>query len=157
MGFAIIALRKYVPERPRWLMTHGYEKEAEETTRRIESEIARHTGRSLEPVCGRKLKIHPRKSFGFGIVARTMLSTYLSRSILGFLLMISQAFLCNAVFFTYALILTRFYEVPAGRTGIYLLPFALGNFAGPLALGHFFDIISRNQMIAWTYAYRRCC
>jgi len=85
-------------------------------------------------------------------VARTMLSTYRSRSILGLLLMISQAFLYNAVFFTYALILTRFYDVPAERTGIYLLPFALGNFLGPLILGHFFDIIGRRQMISATYA-----
>jgi MFS family permease len=59
--------------------------------------------------------------------------------------------LYNAVFFTYALILTRFYDVPAGRTGLYLLPFALGNFAGPLVLGHFFDVIGRKQMIAATY------
>jgi MFS family permease len=32
------------------------------------------------------------------------------------------------------------------------LPFALGNFAGPLVLGHFFDIIGRRQMISGTYA-----
>src|ERR1051326_3841076 len=64
-----------------------------------------------------------------------MLHTYRSRSILGLLLMISQAFLYNAVFFTYALILTRFYDVPAGRTGLYLLPFDLGNFEAPLVLG----------------------
>jgi len=152
VGFAIIGLRKYVPESPRWLMTHGYEKEAEETTEQIESEIAQQTGRRLEPVSGRELRIHPRKRFGFGIVARTMLSTYRSRSILGLLLMISQAFLYNAVFFTYALILTRFYDVAPGRTGIYLLPFALGNFAGPLVLGHFFDIVGRRQMISGTYA-----
>ena len=81
-----------------------------------------------------------------------MLATYPSRSILGLLLMISQAFLYNAVFFTYALILTRFYDVPAGHTGIYLLPFALGNFLGPLILGHFFDVIGRRQMISATYA-----
>ena len=148
VGFRSLALRKYVPESPRWLMTHGYEKEAEETTEQIESEIAGKRDGTLEPVSGHELRIHPRKSFGFGIVARTMLSTYRSRSILGLLLMISQAFLYNAVFFTYALILTRFYDVPPGRTGIYLLPFALGNFAGPLVLGHFFDVIGRQQMIS---------
>ena len=152
VGLFILALRKYIPESPRWLMTHGYEKEAEETTERIEAEVARQTGRPIEPVSGHELKIYPRKVFGFGLVARTMLSTYRSRSILGLLLMISQAFLYNAVFFTYALILTRFYDVPAGRTGIYLLPFALGNFAGPLILGHFFDVIGRRQMISATYA-----
>src|SRR5581483_1734757 len=151
LGLFILALRRYVPESPRWLMTHGYEHAAEESIEAIESEISSQTGQRLAPVTAKPLKIHPRKVFGFGIVARTMIHTYPSRSILGLLLMISQAFLYNAVFFTYALILTRFYDVPASHTGIYLLPFALGNFAGPLILGHFFDVIGRRQMISATY------
>jgi MFS family permease len=151
LGLFILALRKYLPESPRWLMTHGYEHEAEHTIDTIESEVAEHTGQQLEPVRGQGLQIHPRRIFGFGVVVQTMLSTYPSRSILGVVLMTSQAFLYNAVFFTYALILTRFYDVPAGHTGLYLLPFALGNFAGPLVLGHFFDVIGRKQMIAATY------
>jgi MFS family permease len=152
VGLFILALRKYIPESPRWLMTHGYQRQAEESMEQIESEVAGETGDKLTPVTGQGLKIHPRKSFGFGTVARTMLTTYPSRSILGLLLMTSQAFLYNAVFFTYALILTRFYDVPAGHTGLYLLPFALGNFAGPLILGHFFDVVGRKQMISGTYA-----
>ena len=152
VGLFILALRRYIPESPRWLMTHGYQREAEESMEQIESEVAGETGEKLTPVTGQGLKIHPRKSCGFGTVARTMLATYPSRSILGLLLMTSQAFLYNAVFFTYALILTRFYDVPAGHTGLYLLPFALGNFAGPLILGHFFDVVGRKQMISGTYA-----
>lgn len=152
VGLFILALRKYIPESPRWLMTHGYKDEAEKTIETIECEVSTQCGQELKPVFGQALKLHPRKSFGFGVVARTMLTTYRSRSILGLLLMISQAFLYNAVFFTYALILTRFYDVPAGRTGIYLLPFALGNFLGPLILGHFFDVVGRRQMISATYA-----
>ena len=152
VGLFILALRKYIPESPRWLMTHGYKDEAEKTIEKIECEVSTQCGQELKPIFGQPLRIHPRKSFGFGVVARTMLATYPSRSILGLLLMISQAFLYNAVFFTYALILTRFYDVPAGHTGIYLLPFALGNFLGPLILGHFFDVIGRRQMISATYA-----
>jgi MFS family permease len=102
--------------------------------------------------CQKPLLIHPRKSFGFGVVAKVMFSKYRSRSILGLSLITSQAFLYNAVFFTYALILTRFYHVPGGRTGIYLLPFAVGNFLGPLSLGRFFDTVGRRQMISATYA-----
>jgi MFS family permease len=151
VGLFILGLRKYIPESPRWLMTHGYQKEAEESIGKIECEVSTQCGQELKPIFGQTLKIHPRKAFGFGAVARTMLSTYPSRSILGLLLMISQAFLYNAVFFTYALILTRFYDVPAGDTGIYLLPFALGNFLGPLILGHFFDVVGRRQMISATY------
>jgi MFS family permease len=42
--------------------------------------------------------------------------------------------------------------VPGGRTGIYLLPFAVGNFLGPLLLGRFFDTVGRREMISSTYA-----
>lgn len=151
LGLFILTLRRYIPESPRWLMTHGYQREAEKSIELIECQVAAQTGEKLEPVTSQALKIHPRKAFGFGVVARTMLATYPSRSILGLLLMTSQAFLYNAVFFTYALILTRFYDVPAGHTGLYLLPFAAGNFLGPLILGHFFDVVGRRQMITATY------
>jgi MFS family permease len=66
--------------------------------------------------------------------------------------MITQAFFYNAIFFTYALVLVRFYELPAQKVGLYLFPFALGNFAGPLLLGRLFDSIGRRQMITITYA-----
>jgi MFS family permease len=72
--------------------------------------------------------------------------------VLGLVMMIAQAFFYNAIFFTYALTLTRFYAVPAERVGAYLLPFALGNFLGPLLLGRLFDSIGRRPMIAFTYA-----
>jgi MFS family permease len=81
-----------------------------------------------------------------------MFRRYRRRSILCFVLITSQAFLYNAIFFTYALVLTRFYGVPAAETGLYLLPFALGNFLGPLLLGRLFDTLGRRTMISVTYA-----
>lgn len=66
--------------------------------------------------------------------------------------MVSQAFFYNAIFFTYGLVLIRFYGLPAQKVGLYLLPFAVGNFLGPLLLGHLFDVVGRKQMISWTYA-----
>ncbi len=152
MGLFILFLRRHVPESPRWLMTHGDQKDAEAALRAIESRVEQATGQQLPEPAGRPLTVHPRKRFGFGVVARTMFSQYRSRSILGLSLITSQAFLYNAVFFTYALILTRFYQVPGSRTGIYLLPFAVGNFLGPLLLGHLFDTIGRKPMISATYA-----
>jgi MFS family permease len=65
--------------------------------------------------------------------------------------MSTQAFFYNAIFFTYALVLMRFYGVPEQAVGGYLLPFALGNVLGPLLLGHLFDTIGRKMMIAGTY------
>jgi MFS family permease len=66
--------------------------------------------------------------------------------------MISQAFFYNAIFFTYSLVLTRFYGVDAERVGLFILPFAAGNMLGPLLLGPLFDRVGRRRMIAATYA-----
>ena len=84
-----------------------------------------------------------RSNVGFGEVIRSVFGDHRRRSVLGFMLMMSQAFLYNAIFFTYALILTDFYSVPADRIGWYLLPFAVGNFLGPLLLGRLFDTVGR--------------
>jgi len=81
-----------------------------------------------------------------------ILRDYPRRAVLGLVLMASQAFFYNAIFFSYALVLTRFYQVPSGDIGWYMLPFALGNFLGPLLLGHLFDTLGRKPMIAFTYA-----
>jgi len=152
VGLFILLLRRHIPESPRWLMTHGDPSDAEAVMHEIESRVEATSDKKLSEPANRPLTIHPRKSFGFGVVAKTMMQKYRGRSVLSLTLITSQAFLYNAVFFTYALILTRFYNVPGGRTGIYLLPFAVGNFLGPLLLGRFFDTIGRREMISATYA-----
>ena len=152
LGLLILFTRRYVPESPRWLLTHGYEDEAERAVEEIEERVKADTGSNLPPPDKSDvIVIHPRHVFGFGIIIRTMFGEYWKRSLVGFALMVSQAFLYNAIFFTYALVLTRFYNVPSGETGLYLLPFAIGNFAGVLVLGSLFDTFGRRQMIALTY------
>jgi MFS family permease len=150
LGLGIMALRRFVPESPRWLVTHGHAEAAEQAVAEIERRVAR-AGHALPPCPGEPLVVHPRTSFGFAIVARAMLGRYRARSVLALVLMLAQAFLYNALFFTYGLVLTRFYGVPAQDAGLYLLPLAAGNFLGPLLLGHFFDTIGRRVMITGTY------
>lgn len=151
LGFLVLFARAFIPESPRWLSAHGQHARAEQYMAEIESRVQRQSGVALAPVT-ETLAVYPRRGFGFRIIFSTLFQKYRSRSALCFVLIASQAFLYNAIFFTYALVLTRFYAVPAQHTGLYLLPFALGNFLGPLLLGHYFDSLGRRVMISTTYA-----
>jgi MFS family permease len=147
LGLSILLLRRFVPESPRWLVTHCRAEEADQTVKGIESDIATFSGRALPPAEG-GVTVHPRKSFGLGMIFASMLGKYRERSILALMLMVAQSFLYNSVFFSYGLILSHFYGVPEQHIGFYLPPLALGNFCGRLFLGTFFDTVGRQKMIA---------
>jgi MFS family permease len=150
MGFGILLVRRNVPESPRWLFLHGQDEEAERVTRDIERQVVESTGQELLPP-RRSIRIKQRKPIGIGEIASTVFRLYPKRTFVGMALFTGQAFLYNAIFFTYALVLTEIYDVNPASVGLYLLPFAAGNFAGPLLLGRFFDTIGRKPMIAGTY------
>jgi MFS family permease len=151
LGLGILLLRRYVPESPRWLITHGYSRRAEDTVTEIEERVRSDTGSELRKPEG-QLKVHPRKNFGFALIFRSMLGKYRARSVLALTLMIAQSFLFNAAFFSYGLVLTKFYGVSENQAGLYLLPLTLSNFMGPLLLGPLFDTVGRRTMITGTYA-----
>ncbi len=151
LGLFILYLRRFLPESPRWLMIHGREGEANEVMLEIERRVIAGGRVELAPV-EPKLSLGDPHRLTLASVARTLLKHYPGRTTLGLVLMASQAFIYNAIFFTYALVLTTFYGVAADRVGLYILPFALGNFLGPLLLGSLFDTVGRKTMIAGTYA-----
>jgi len=150
IGLFILVMRRWIPESPRWLMTHGFVKEADAVVRGIQAhfpgEVCPNTPERP------RVRLRMRSHTPLAEVARALFKMYRRRTLVGLLLMTAQAFFYNAVFFTYALILTNFYGIPAGQIGWYILPFAAGNVLGPIVLGRLFDTIGRRTMIAATYA-----
>ncbi|SFM06193.1 Predicted arabinose efflux permease, MFS family [Bradyrhizobium sp. NFR13] len=150
LGLIVLFMRMWIPESPRWLMIHGQPQRAEAIVADIETSVQQKanpsTLRSLP-----KIRLTMRDHTPLKEVAQTLFVLYRQRSLVGLMLMASQAFFYNAIFFTYALILTDFFGIPSSHVGWYILPFAAGNFLGPLLLGRLFDTLGRRVMIAVTY------
>jgi len=151
LGLVVIFFRRWIPESPRWLMIHGRDAEAERIIGEVERTITPHP-ETLPAHTAPPTRIRTRTHTPWREIWNAIAHEHRRRSLLGFVLMLAQAFFYNAIFFTYALVLMRFYGVPEENVGGYLLPFALGNVLGPLLMGHLFDTIGRKQMITATYA-----
>ena len=150
IGLIIVMMRLWIPESPRWLVTHGFAQAAEKIVRGIEAQFKR--GGAPQADERKRVRLRTRDHTPLIEVARTLFVTYRQRTLVGLSLMTAQAFFYNAIFFTYALILIDFYGTPSDRVGWYILPFAAGNVLGPLLLGRLFDTIGRKIMIGSTYA-----
>jgi MFS family permease len=146
LGLAILIVRRDVPESPRWLLMHGHVTAASATVERIERDVGGGAC-AVDPV-----RIQVTGSVGLRELVHTLLVRYPRRTVLGLALMLAQAFLYNAIFFSYGMILSHFHGVAPDHVGRYVVPFAIGNFLGPLVLGPAFDRLGRRVMIPLTYA-----
>ena len=146
LGLVVLVVRRHVPESPRWLLLHGYSQKAHDTVLAIEREV----GMPEHPAS--PVKVHVTGVVGLRYLLHTLVRKYPHRTILGATLMFSQAFLYNAIFFSYALVLRVFHGVNPAHVGLYVVPVAIGNFLGPLILGPLFDRVGRRVMIPLTYA-----
>jgi MFS family permease len=150
LGLVILFMRTFIPESPRWLVTHGQPDEANRIIADIEKHVPKVAGAASETP--KTVKLRARSHTPLKEVFDTLFRLHRQRSLVGLCLMSAQAFFYNAVFFTYALVLTDFYGIGADKVGLYILPFAAGNFLGPTLLGPLFDTIGRRPMISFTYA-----
>jgi MFS family permease len=148
LALVIFFMRMWIPESPRWLMTHGRAAQAERVVEEIETRagVGPWPSDALPTV-----KLRTRHATPLREVFGALFVMHRQRALVGLALMAAQAFFYNAIFFTYALVLTDFYGIGADAVGWYLLPFAAGNFTGPVVLGRLFDTWGRRPMIALTY------
>ncbi len=149
LGLIVLVFRRALPESPRWLLVHGRVAEAERVVVGIECKVLPGIPGEVLP----RLRMRVREqAVGLADLILSLFRRYPRRALLGLVLMVAQAFLYNAIFFTYALVLGRFFAVRSEEVGLYLLPFAVSNFMGPLLLGWLFDRWGRRPMIVLTYA-----
>ncbi len=156
IGLVVFAMRMWIPESPRWLAIHGREAEGEAAVAAIEKRFI-DAGVDLAPVPeSAVIRLRSRTHTPLREVFDTLFNRYRLRTFVGLTLMAAQAFFYNAIFFTYALVMTKFYGVEAGHVGWYILPFAAGNFLGPVVLGRLFDTHGRRLMIGSLTPARFC-
>ena len=148
LGLVVFVMRMWIPESPRWLMIHGRPDQAHAIVDEIERSVV---GTVQDRRTWPKIKLRMRDHTPLREVAHTLFTLYRGRSLVGLALMTAQAFFYNAIFFTFALVLTDFFGIASNHVGWYILPFAAGNFLGPLLLGRLFDTLGRRAMIAFTY------
>jgi MFS family permease len=150
LAFAILLVRRNVPESPRWLFIHGRPEEAERIVDEIEAQVRAQVGHELPPP-GFKIAVHPRDAIPFREIASVAFGRYPKRALLGVALFVGQAFLYNAVTFDLGTILHGFFDVSSSAVPWFMVAFAASNFLGPLLLGRLFDTVGRIPMIAGTY------
>ncbi len=152
LGLVVLFFRHWVPESPRWLMIHDRKDEAERIVAEVEKTVTDNHPDTLPPPDAKKTRLREREHTPWPEIWRAIAHEHRKSSLLGLSLMVAQAFFYNAIFFTFAQVLEKYYNIPGHEGSLYLFIFALGNACGPILIGHLFDTVGRKPMIAGTYA-----
>ena len=145
IAFIVLAMRRHIPESPRWLLTHGQFDAAEGVVEGIERDVASEVGQ-LSPVQGTvhfergTQKLWPK-------ITQLVNAKHRKRAMLCLGLVMAQSFFYNSVFFSTTLILIHFYGISAAHAGVLFLPIAFTNFIGPVILSRLFDTVGRRIMM----------
>jgi MFS family permease len=150
IGLAVMFVRRKVPESPRWLFIHGREQDAEAIVDGLEQEVEQETGQELADV-DKSITVRQRKTIPFRELAAVAFKLYPRRAMLCIALFVGQAFIYNGITFNLGTLMTTFFKVGASAVPIFIIIYAVGNWAGPLVLGRLFDTLGRKPMIGGTY------
>ena len=123
LGIAIVLVRRFIPESPRWLMTHSRIEEAEEIVTHIERQVSRDENLKTLPEARGSITVRTRPhGTTIGTVARELFQSYPRRTVLGLALMITQSFMYNAVSFPFPSSSTKYYDVPTTTSASIFCP-----------------------------------
>src|SRR5439155_563077 len=96
LGLIIIFFRRWIPESPRWLMIHGRNAEAEQIVGDVERMITLHP-EALPAHDSPPTRIHTRTHTPWREIWNAIVHEHRRRSLLGLVLMLTQAFFYNAI------------------------------------------------------------